>query len=89
MTSVRGPKIVAADQVSVDPDSAGERETKGLLAALDTFSLESGTIVTADIDREDTIGGKRVRYIPLWRWLLEPPDVGRDIGISSTRDGSS
>jgi predicted AAA+ superfamily ATPase len=85
----RGPRIGAAFQVSVDPDSAGERETKGLLAALETFSLESGTIVTADTDREDTIGGKRVRYIPLWRWLLESPDAGQGVGIPETRRGAS
>jgi uncharacterized protein len=66
-----GTKVIAAYQVCVDPARAGEREEKGLLAALDTFNMADGTIITADEDREESSGGKRIRYIPLWRWLLE------------------
>lgn len=66
-------KVTEAFQVCVDPEAAGERETKGLLAALEAFGLGGGTIVCSDTEREETIGGKRVRFVPLWRWLLERP----------------
>lgn len=67
----RGTKVAAAYQVCVDPAAAGDRETRGLQAALDAFDLPSGTIITADDDRDETIDGKRIRYIPLWRFLLD------------------
>jgi hypothetical protein len=68
-----GTRVTGAYQVCVDPHQAGERETKGLLAALEAFNLPGGTVITADDDREETHGTKRIRYLPLWRWLLETP----------------
>jgi hypothetical protein len=66
----RGTRITAAIQVCTDPEVARERELRGLLAALDAFGLDEGTIVTYDYEAEETAQGKRVRYVPLWRWLL-------------------
>ncbi len=66
-----GTKVVGAYQVCVDPERAGDRELRGLRAALDAFGLDRGTIVTADEDREETLDGQSIRYIPLWRWLLD------------------
>jgi hypothetical protein len=68
-----GTRVTGAYQVCVDPEQAGERETKGLLAALEAFNLPGGTVITADDDREETHSTKRIRYLPLWRWLLETP----------------
>lgn len=68
-----GTKVTGAYQVCVDPQQAGERETKGLLAALEAFHLPGGTVITADDDCEETHDTKRIRYLPLWRWLLETP----------------
>jgi uncharacterized protein len=70
-----GTKVAGAYQVCVDPQRAGERETKGLLEALEAFSLPNGMIITADDDREETLSGKRIRTIPLWRFLLETPQA--------------
>jgi uncharacterized protein len=66
-----GTKVTGAYQVCVDPNAAGERETTGLLGALEAFNLPNGTIITADNDRVETHGAKSIRYIPLWRWLLQ------------------
>jgi predicted AAA+ superfamily ATPase len=65
-------KEIATSLRGLDPEQAGERELRGLFAALDAFTLERGTIITADDDREETKGDKHIRYIPLWRWLLGP-----------------
>lgn len=69
----QGGKVTEAFQVCVDPETAGERETRGLLAALGAFDLGSGTIVCTEEEREETIDRKTIRYVPLWRWLLERP----------------
>lgn len=66
-----GTKVTGAFQVCIEPEAAGERGTKGLLEALEVFELDSGSIITADDDRQETTDGKRVRYLPLWRFLLE------------------
>jgi predicted AAA+ superfamily ATPase len=53
-----------------DPQTK-EREINGLLAGMKHFKMKEGTIVTADTFGEEKIEGRRVRYVPLWWWLLE------------------
>jgi len=53
-----------------DPQTK-ERERNGLLAGMKHFKIQEGTIVTADTFGEEKIEGRRVRYVPLWRLLLE------------------
>jgi uncharacterized protein len=48
------------------------RETESLLAALQETRLSEGTIVTLDEERELHLKGKRIRCIPISKWLLEP-----------------
>ena len=57
--------------VSLQNERTRNREIKGLLAAMDCFSLNEGTIVTLDEQSEwTTETGQHVRVLPLWRWLL-------------------
>lgn len=65
----RGARIAEALQVCFDPDGK-ERELHGLVAAMHAFSLDSGTVITAEHEGEEVVGGKAIRYVPLWRWLL-------------------
>jgi len=53
-----------------DPETK-ERELNGLLAGMKNFRMQEGTIITADVFGEEKIDGRRVRYVPLWYWLLE------------------
>ncbi|WP_319508275.1 ATP-binding protein [uncultured Methanolobus sp.] len=48
-----------------------EREINGLLAGMKNFKMQEGTIITSDDFGEDIIEGTKVRYVPLWYWLLE------------------
>jgi hypothetical protein len=48
-----------------------EREIKSLLSGLNEFKLKTGTIITKDLEKEETIDNKIIKYIPLWKWLLE------------------
>ncbi|GEM_PF-1415405 len=49
-----------------------ERELKGLIIAMEEFKLRGGLIITEDFEGEEKIGGKTIKYIPLWKWLLYP-----------------
>jgi len=48
----------------------GDREVKGLIEAMEEFSLEEGVIITSAYEGLEEIKGKRIRYIPLWKFLL-------------------
>ncbi len=38
--------------------------------AMGEFDLDGGLILTEDFDCEETIEGKTIVFLPLWRWLL-------------------
>ncbi|MBU4077240.1 MAG: ATP-binding protein [Euryarchaeota archaeon] len=46
-------------------------ELKGLIEAMDEFDLKTGLMITEDSDLEENIGDKKIKYIPLWKWLLD------------------
>ncbi|WP_298682381.1 hypothetical protein [uncultured Methanomethylovorans sp.] len=60
-----------------DPQTK-EREINGLLAGMNHFKMKEGTIVTTDTFGEEKIHGLRVRYVPLWLWLLEEEKHGKN-----------
>ena len=65
-------KITAAIQVTRElNDGNYKREVNGLLEALETHNLEKGLILTHDLEEEKKIKGKRVKIVPIWKWLLE------------------
>lgn len=47
-----------------------KREVSSLLKAMDDFKLSEGLIITEEYDDEEFIEGKKIRYIPLWKWLV-------------------
>lgn len=57
-------------QVCFDLKDAREREVNGLIDALQHCKLKEGIIITEDEDGEEIRRGKKIKYIPLWRWLL-------------------
>lgn len=66
----KGRKIIQIIQVSYRIKRAKEREIKGLLEAMKTFKLKNGLIITEDKEGEEVIKNKKIKYIPLWKWLL-------------------
>jgi len=66
-------KVTSLIQVTYDLSNlkTKEREIRGLLSGLNEFKLKTGTIITKDLEKEETIDGKIIKYIPLWKWLLE------------------
>jgi uncharacterized protein len=67
----KGTKIVQAIQVT---DSLNinnkDREIRGLAAALEEHGLSEGLIITSDKEGEESINGKKIKIIPVWKWLL-------------------
>ena len=68
-----GLKVEQAIQVCWDikNEKTKEREVKGLLACLEEFKLKEGLIITEDFESEEKSSWKTIKYIPLWKWLLE------------------
>ena len=68
-----GLKITEAIQVSYDIESPDtkKREIKGLIAAMKEFDLNSGLIITENFECEEIIESKKIRFVPLWKWLIE------------------
>lgn len=48
-----------------------EREIKSLAKAMDEFKLKEGLIITEDFEGEEKIKGKKIKFILLWKWLVD------------------
>jgi predicted AAA+ superfamily ATPase len=48
-----------------------ERELKSLLKASKTLSCSDLKVITYDYQAEERIAGKRIKFMPLWKWLLD------------------
>ena len=56
---------------SLDDRYTKEREIKALVKASKELRCRDLLIITYDKGGEEAIGNKMVKYIPLWKWLLE------------------
>ena len=50
---------------------SNEREIKGLLEAMDYFKCNEGTIITYDQEEIININNKKIKIVPLYKWLLD------------------
>ena len=66
-----GAKVTRAIQVSYQINGNKEREVNDLLEALEAFRLKEGFIITEGLETEEKVQGKKIIYIPLWKWLLQ------------------
>jgi len=67
-----GTKVVCAIQVCSDLNTENvEREIEGLVEAMRALGLKEGIIVTGEDEKEDVMDGMKVRFVPLWKWMLE------------------
>ncbi|MEM2369242.1 MAG: ATP-binding protein [Candidatus Pacearchaeota archaeon] len=48
-----------------------EREIKALLKASEELKCKNLLVITMDHDAEEKIKGKKIVFMPLWKWLLE------------------
>lgn len=68
----KGTRIEQLIQVCWDLEeyTTRERELKALLKASEELRCEKLFIITGEKEGEEIIHGKKINYVPLWRWLL-------------------
>ena len=69
----RGERLLEAIQVTYADSREGveRREITSLLWASKHLDIERLTVITWDYEEEASLEGRRIQFIPLWRWLLE------------------
>lgn len=72
-----GLKASQLIQVCSDISDADNRsrEVNGLVSGLKYFNIPEGTVITSDLFEEEKVDGKKIRYVPLWYWLLETEEL--------------
>jgi predicted AAA+ superfamily ATPase len=55
---------------NLDSEDTKKREIKSLLRAMDEFNLKEGLVITEDYDGEETMDGKTITFVSMWKWLL-------------------
>jgi predicted AAA+ superfamily ATPase len=69
---VKKNKVDLAIQVTKKLDDENEkREINGLLEVMNEHKLKEGFILTEEQEEEKIIEDKKIRIIPVWKWLLE------------------
>lgn len=73
----QGTTITGAIQVSValEEPATLRRELEGLLAAAEQFPTAELTMLTDDDERVIQMQNLEINVIPLWKWLIAPPDA--------------
>lgn len=56
---------------NIEDQDTKKRELKGLLTGMKEFKLKKGLVITEDFEGEETIDKKKIKYVPLWKWLLD------------------
>jgi predicted AAA+ superfamily ATPase len=71
---VKGGIAIQLIQVCYDPTEGStlKREIDGLMDGSKSLGCKDLTILTWDIDKDETIEGKKVKFVPLWKWLIQP-----------------
>ncbi len=65
-------KIIDALQVCFDLDEENKtRKINGLIEALEKFNIKKGIILTYKQEDEFKIKDKKVKVLPVWKWLAE------------------
>ena len=68
-----GPKVRELIQVTYasDREEVQARELASLETASDALRCKNLLVITWDYEGEEKLGTRKVRFIPLWKWLLE------------------
>ena len=47
-----------------------EKELKYLIKFLEKNKINNAFVITKDLDKEEKFGSKKIKFVPLWKWLL-------------------
>ena len=59
---------------NIEDAKTKNREIRSLIKAMDEFDIKEGLVITEDYEDEEKEKGKKIKYIPLWKWLVENRD---------------
>ena len=67
-----GANVKALIQVTYasSKDEVNSRETNGIISASSELHCNNLLVITWDYEAEEKIKGKKIKFIPLWKWLL-------------------
>lgn len=68
---IKKGRELKAIQICYDLEKTKGREINGLIEACKEFKLKEGLVITEDYEGEEKIENVKIKYSPLWRWLLE------------------
>ncbi|MBI5299639.1 MAG: ATP-binding protein [Deltaproteobacteria bacterium] len=51
-----------------------EREISALVRSMVLFKKDEGIVITGEYEGMESIDGRAIKFIPLWKWLLVPPE---------------
>lgn len=68
-----GPRVVRLIQVCHSFEGLGtkDRELRALVEASEELRCDDRLVVTDNLEGEEKYLGKKIRFLPLWKWLLE------------------
>jgi len=52
-------------------DEIEQREVKALIKASDLLKCKDLLVITWDYEGEEKFKGKKIKFLPLWKWLLK------------------
>ena len=55
----------------IGDEKTRKREIESLTRAMREFKLKEGLVITEDYEDEERIENKKIKFIPLWKWLLK------------------
>ena len=67
-----GLSIIKVIQVAyqIQNEKTRQREVKGVVSCANELNLREGLIITKGYEPEENIDNKKIKFIPLWKWLL-------------------
>ncbi|MFL6200034.1 MAG: DUF4143 domain-containing protein [Thermoanaerobaculia bacterium] len=68
----RGARELIQVCASLEAPSTRQRELRALEEGMKETACEKATVVTLREEGSAEVGGRPVRIVPAWRWLLEP-----------------
>ena len=73
----KGKKVLTLLQCCFDINDyqTKERELKSLIKASKALSCHDLKVITFDYQNEEHIENKKIKFIPLWKWLLDIKDM--------------
>jgi len=68
---VKDFKVIELLQVCYEVDEENiKREEKSLVSASNELNSHNLKVITKEFETEKKVKGKRIKYIPLWKWLI-------------------